>query len=81
MRPVTLSTVAATPPNAGTTNGASPGSIPSASNRDSDSGPKKPAVAATNKNLNLRHQFDSDRYGELSGVGGNGCKPVCLVKL
>ncbi|RKR38208.1 hypothetical protein B0G82_6333 [Paraburkholderia sp. BL17N1] len=27
------------------------------------------------------HQFDNDRYGETSGVGGNGCKPVCLLKL
>ncbi|SEE83624.1 hypothetical protein SAMN02787142_4903 [Burkholderia sp. WP9] len=26
-------------------------------------------------------QFDNDTYGETSGVGGNGCKPVCLLKL
>jgi hypothetical protein len=28
-----------------------------------------------------KDQFDNDRYGETSGVGGNGCKPVCLLKL
>ncbi|PQV49740.1 hypothetical protein B0G83_10628 [Paraburkholderia sp. BL21I4N1] len=63
MRPAIWSTAAAMPPNAGTTNGAIPGDIPSASKRgsDSDSGPKNPAVAAANKNLKLRHQFDSDR--------------------
>jgi hypothetical protein len=27
------------------------------------------------------HQFDNDRYCDCSGTGGNGCKPVCLLKL
>jgi hypothetical protein len=25
--------------------------------------------------------FDNETYGEVNGVGGNGCNPLCFVKL
>ncbi|MGF6552397.1 hypothetical protein QFZ96_007533 [Paraburkholderia youngii] len=31
--------------------------------------------------MKLRRQLDNDRYCEVNGTGGNGCKPVCLSKL
>ncbi|MGF6974246.1 hypothetical protein QFZ94_002673 [Paraburkholderia sp. JPY465] len=31
--------------------------------------------------MNVGRQLDNDRYCEVNGTGGNGCKPVCLLKL
>jgi hypothetical protein len=54
---------------------------------DERSAPTRRWLAQANQ-ANMPHaiqatppQSDNETYGEVSGVGGNGCKPVCLVKL